>query len=131
MRSSRAEARPLGSSDLRDCLGRGIAPDSGDHREMLAGDVAGGGAELKALGRAQRRAFARRGSDHDAIGALRDLPVNEAFQRAMVDRVLVERRDQRGEHAMKPVVHDTAQSSRSVFAVMRTARGLWPVSNAA
>ena len=98
----------LGGDDLGDRPGGRIAADGCDHRIMPARDAAGGCTERFPLRTTQRRAFARRRADHDAVGALRDLPENEAFQRAIVDRLLIEGRNQRSEHAVKPVIHGLA-----------------------
>ena len=71
------------------------------------------------------------GAQHDAVSALVDLPADELRQRAPVDRLARERRDQRREHAVKPMVHGRPHSKRSGPALKRTARGLRPVSDSA
>ena len=50
---------------------------------------------------AEGRRFAGRAAGHQAVGALVDLPVDEVSESLLVDRAVVERRDQRDERSVE------------------------------
>src|SRR5262249_55165738 len=70
-----------------------------DHRDTALGLVDAPLHHLLVLGMRQRRALAGGADRDESIGALGDLPFDQIAERALVDRIALERGDQRGERS--------------------------------
>ena len=87
----------LGVAGQLDRLGGGVGAGAGDHRHAAGAASMQSSTTALVLVMGERRRFAGGADRHQAVRAGADLALDELAEGLLIDRAVVERRDQRGE----------------------------------